>query len=281
MNDNVGLKRPGVFLTAKLAWISTTTIFLKRPVLFAVIAFLNLVIGFVERCTQATIDGYVRIHETAGTWTEAELVFLVVTTAVNSMLLAPVLVVVHRYVLLGEASGWKTERIARFALWSAAISLCVISATLPAFIGAAIIVPFILIGFAVCSIKLICIFPAVAVDVPSKNPVKRITASWKMTDGLFWLILLSLAVSGLPLLIVEFAPQIVSYVFHAVAVAGQGEGVDLPINSSLLQHLSDLIGDILAPFWLGVGAAVVSWIYLWRQENPVGPQPLTERPPES
>jgi hypothetical protein len=141
-----------------------------------------------------------------------------VRSAVQAFLLTPYFIAVHRFIILHEATqGYELApsqtRFQRFFGWSVALSLVwfvvsLIGTLTEPSIGLHVIVVFALLVIgAIVSLRLITLFPAIAVDAPG--------ASWKMaaatTRGHAWHILGVLILSALPMIVPAVAGLLIGF----------------------------------------------------------------------
>ncbi len=241
MSTSIGHRaRPSVFGTAAQAWRSAWLAVLRMPLLMLV-ATLVLMAFYV--CQQAL----------AGAVGESQHIYQVVLSAliglVPPVLLAPVAVAVHRFVLLGEqARLWPhvpTRVVLFFASWlvvsSLANSLAASLTQLP-YAGMTFTAEAVQIGLSILYIRLVLMLPAIAVQ--STQPAAP--RSWRQTHHRFWRTTAVMFVAEVPLL----AP---------VTIA-----VMLVWLDGLPHHLPSMLMILGAPLDVAcavVGAAALSWLF--------------------
>ena len=133
-----------------------------------------------------------------------------VLSIAQAFLLTPFLIAVHRFVILGETGRYKLapaeHRFQLFFMWSIALSLLAWgppfvlwafkSASIPGTLSLALVSLLYIIVATIISLRLIILFPAIAVDAPG--------ATWRNamadTKGSAWRILFIGLVSALPLI---------------------------------------------------------------------------------
>jgi len=172
----------------------------------------------------------------------------------ESLLLAPIAIAVHRFILLGEAPGtyrfdWAVPRFRRFVAyaclldlaWSLPVGLMaalqLVSTPLSVLAG--------LLGFlatAILSVRLALLFPAVAIDAPD--------AGWQGALALSrdrgWTIFLALLLT-----------ELVGMLIVAVASPLKTWGFELALNDHLMSGAL-LVGSVEAVTTLVTGAALVA-----------------------
>ena len=182
-----------------------------------------------------------------------DLLVMFIASIVQAFLLTPYLIAVHRLVILGEVTAAYTlvpgeRRFQQFFGWSLALSL---GATLPTFLLLLLPVPeeFRIAGAAVISIavlivalRVIILFPAVAVDAPG--------ATWDNamadTKGHAWRIFLIALLASVPLLM---AGVILGLMF-----------LD-PGKLSIRTVLGALVGGVLGIAVLTLAVVIASRLY--------------------
>ncbi len=261
-----------------LAWRSMIEAVRKMPGLFVVAGVWMALIAIGD-----LIGGHMLAHflPALGNRMGAMLVMMwgLLSVVLEALVLAPVAVAVHRLVLLKEISGgWRT-RVWRFFGWSLVITM------LTAIIASPIVLSdgyrgewlaWIVFGpaAAVVTVRLLLLFPAVAVDASSDNWQDRLHSSWHQTRGHFWR--LALAVAGAVALFVVPIMLLLGAATFATAFAGSIEfaGSFLVIEQVFLAAIR--------PITIALIAAVASWVYLWvlehREFPAAGAQPVVSKP---
>jgi hypothetical protein len=261
--------RPDWAQFVRLAWTSAFAAFVRMLPLFLTSMVLCVLFGIADRwvlsCVEPTIDGATALYRGV-----ALLMITLPETMIDALLLAPVAVAVHRFVLLEETSrGFSILRqlsIRNFAIWTFCVQLTLFIVDFITqrgegwffhWLGAAAL----LVLFA----RTLLIFPAVAIEVPFASAADRLEASFSSSRGLFWSTVIGLIMAVLPLKLSEIAPALVErfiYSLHAMnpdrIAAPQFDGALLTV----------ILEDFLRPFIAGVLAALASWLYLWAQEHP-------------
>ncbi len=257
-----------------LAWSSAGVAFAKMIPLFLSAAVLYVMFGVADRWI---MDGLTSISDN---WPHAALVLAfgaigLLEMAIDALLLAPVAVAVHRFVLLEEVSpGFTVLRqpcIGNFVIWTFWLEVALNAVDLFEaladnwFIGVlGTVALFVLFA------RTLLIFPAVAIDVPAVSASDRIEASLSSSRGLFWATVFTVIMAILPLGLIEFAAVFLDFL-HLM----QPNWTGVPQFDALL--ISAVLGDFVHPLLAGVLAAVASWIYLWARDHPREP-PLLPLP---
>jgi hypothetical protein len=100
-------------------------------------------------------------------------------------------------------------------------------------------------------IRMLLIFPSVAVDEPDKT---RIETSWERTEGQFWILTFAVIGALTPLALLQLAALVGLF-------AGwfQGGGVFSPMALA-----SDAVQAVLGLLAVAIAAAIASRLYQWR-----------------
>ena len=229
--------RPSVFGTAAQAWRSAWLAVLRMPLLMLMLMAFNI-------CQQA-LAGAVGEPQHGYQVALAALIGLV-----PIVLLAPVAVAVHRFVLLGEqARVWPhvpTRVVLYFAGWlvvsSLANSLAASLTQLP-YVGMTLTAEALQIVLSVFYIRLVLMLPAIAVQ--STQPSAAL--SWHQTRHRFWR-------TSAVLFVVE-APLSVPLVLMVMVLVWHG---------AVPHHLQSMMTTFFAPLDVAfavLGAAALSWLF--------------------
>ena len=249
----------GIFQTAARAWMTASLVLMRRPKMFLVIVAVVAALSWAYKLSGSLVGAYGDGHghfsaqpfDTA--LLEASVTLLFVT--INAFLLAPVAIVTHRLVLLGEDAPSMPSRpvvtTIRFALWVAALQFAadipdlmlifdVPHPTLTGFIARLVI--------AIATIRLTLIFPAVAIEAPGA-PARE---SWRHTRWRFWRTAIVLFLTELPLLMVL---GLLVWVLTRSAI---GLAIAAIVASPFLSWLD-------VPF-VAAAAAAASWMFISYRE---------------
>lgn len=269
-------------MVVRLAWPSAIAAIRKMMPLFLSAAVLYAIFGIAERWI---LDRVLPVTDGLGDVARgfaAETIALP-EIAANALLLAPVAVAVHRFVLLDEVSpGFTVLRqpcLRNFVIWTFCVQLALNSVAIFGIVADISIFP-LLAWIALFALfgRTLLIFPAVAIEVPAASASGRIEASLTSSRGLFWTTIFAVIVSVLPLILVEYVPDIVAALMgrlhdmHPNLIAAPEFDVSL---------VSAVLDDLAYPLGVAVLAAVASWIYLWTQGNLQAAPTLTQPPPET
>ncbi|HWY61543.1 MAG TPA: hypothetical protein VNW15_06555 [Rhizomicrobium sp.] len=192
------------------SWSSVRAAFLSMKSLFLSAAFASLLLSAFAVFGPDWIGSQPRL-----TATLVQIAIAVLVLFLRMLILAPVAVAVHRFVLLGERTpgiiSLRPSYTRRFALWLCAISLAFFAV---AALGAALSLSFVLgargklfffvslIAAIVCSVFSVLVFPSIAIDESSSGWRGRLGASWRRMDGHFWLFVGLSLVAILPIVLV-------------------------------------------------------------------------------
>jgi len=268
-------------MVVRLAWPSVIVAFRKMMPLFLSAGVLYAIFGIAERWI---LDRFVPVTDGLSDVVRffvAEAIALP-EIAAKALLLAPVAVAVHRFVLLDEVSqGFTALRqpcLRNFVIWTFCVQLALNSVAIFGAVADISIFPFLAwIALFALFVRTLLIFPAVAIEVPAASASDRIEASLTSSRGLFWKTIFAVVVSVLPLILVEYVPDIVAALMgrlhdmHPNLIAAPEFDVSLA---------SAVLDDLAYPLGVGVLAAVASWIYLWTQGKLQEAPNLTQPPHE-
>jgi hypothetical protein len=264
-------------LVSRLAWQSVRKAFAEMPALFIGVTVINVCLGL-------TIGWVLNRHDPGsgiihGLRVAAVGGLIVVAYLASTIVLAAFAVGVHRLVLLQEVSPLRmalTRRVGVFSLWCAAIGTLSGAAIAPiAFTGVFILTATAMFAIAFVTIRLLFVFPAVAVDVTCQTISERLRVSWEMTRGLFWKLFFALLLSFLPIILVRLVVLLITS-FLAIFAFGDLAELTSPWMYDA-ERVNDVLSNLLEPLEVALAAAVASWMYLWALEHPYEPP----TPPQS
>jgi hypothetical protein len=259
--------KPPVFGTAVTAWADAFGVIVAMPfvagVAFVILFLLSFTLWIIPNP-----DVFVTSR-----WLP---VYTVVSSIVRGVLLAPLAIVVHRYVLLGELTDRYpldpfNARYVRFAGFAVLVNVLwslpsVIEGYTPDMqqipgIGASlgIVSTALSVTIIVVVVRRVILFPAVAIDAPG--------ATWsnarRDTKGSSWRVALILFLVALPALIAAGA---LYYFYYFMLGAGLGGGSQLTFT---------LLRSLFAVATLCAFAAAASHIFRARADNLARPVPGT------
>ena len=209
--------RPNVFGIAKGAWVSLFQAFGQMTLLlvitYALMVGLDIAIDRLLHLLKVpTIVALKEITKEnrrmpwPGIYTAMTLDFA--ACLVRAVITAPLAVAMHRFVLLGETRQffYLSRVTLRFSLWLVGLQLpVVILSWLILFAGASTgLVPILwvlLISLALFLMQTLQLLPAVAVEEASRDVSARLETALERSDGMFWLNLVSLALTVLPVML--------------------------------------------------------------------------------
>jgi hypothetical protein len=182
----------------------------------------------------------------------------VVVCIVQAVIAAPLAVAMHRFILLGETRRFTfaTRLTMRFAAWIFLLQIPVmILAWLILFAGpATALVPLltvVLIALLLFLMQTLQLFPAVAVQEPSETVSARLETALERAEGMFWLALVALVLTFLPIGVVQAVAMRVS--------------VKLVAHAPLIVPLAKAALGIVT---VALAAAAVSWLYSYGAHKP-------------
>jgi hypothetical protein len=189
--------------------------------------------------------------------------FDLLSLIVQSLITAPVAVAMHRFILLGETRARLAAHrdvIVRFAIWLVALRLPFLFPQFarllagPERFGAYLVV----LGLAVLLLCLTLLFPAVAVEDPSTGAAGRLETALDRTAGNFWLLVRAIFIAFLPFILLWAV-----FGFVLIRRISAGVGGSKPALNAIV-HANPVLmvaGGCITPLFVGLGAAVASWIY--------------------
>ena len=111
---------------------------------------------------------------------------------VSSLILAPLLVSVHRVLLRDRVQAGWSATAANYFCWLLALQLVALAGFSFALMASAVaavrgmIDLIVQLGILILAWRLMLLGPAVAIGVPAKNTEDRMNASWAVMEGRFW-----------------------------------------------------------------------------------------------
>lgn len=241
-------QKPSGTEIAKRAWNSTFSAIRVMPMLF-----LSAALGAV----------FAAVILAGLAYAAQPLAFFIVLGNVLawSALGAPVAVAVHRFILLDESTpgllSYAPHHTRAFFLWLFALQVA--AEILNAIGTAQILLRLVtLVVIVIASVNLAMIFPAIATDVPCDHWQARLRQSWDRMQGHFWLFFRASIITFLPFLGVWVLIVAVAAIMGAI------------MRATGFSPLAGLIGlwvavaiGVMMIFFVALGAAVASWMYLW------------------
>jgi hypothetical protein len=235
-----------------------------------------------------------------GSYRSLELVLLLICglfsqELARALILAPLAVGVHRFVLMGErargiislryAHTWNFVAYLVMLQWVPTATIVTVAALTAGFnessgvplnwlffLVAALAVAFAFAALIISSIQLALVFPALATDVASRDWRERLRTSWRLMRGNGMILFVSSILTAIPVWIVLFVIIVVKRMISsgAALVAPSSDGFQVSFWS-----------PALTVALVAVGAALLSWLYRfihdpagWRTSGG-GPRPGT------
>jgi hypothetical protein len=190
------------------------------------------------------------------------LAFTTVSTILSAIILAPVAVAIHRFILLGETrTGLYTVTAIslRFAAWVALFRVTMQLFQMLQFLrpGSYFLVSLINLGYWVLVLWTLLLFPAVAVEEYSDGAAKRLDIALERTKGNFWLTLRAMLLTLAPLVLVMSLIVVVP-MFKGGLNATRDPAADVA-RFGTWPYL--LWGGVSTIALVALGAAAASWLY--------------------
>jgi hypothetical protein len=181
----------------------------------------------------------------------------IVAQILQAFLVTPYLIAVHRFIILGEVAhdygaGFRVPRFRRFFAWSLALAAlwwaALTLAGLPKGLAGVVVLVPVVAAAMVVSLRLIVLFPALAVDAPG--------ASWRNaisdTKGHAWRIFLIFLLASLPIFIADVA---------VLVVALQTGIFDGKTLSRTWMLAGTMLGGVAEFLYLTLAVAIASRLY--------------------
>lgn len=248
---------------AKLAWTSLCAAFRKMKLLFGGAAIFSMIVAALPfYISDVATPGAEPLHGAVALLLFLPRVFL------PAIIVAPVMIALHRFILLDPASSptalMKASYEKSFVLWWLGFNLLLIIigavAGLVGWVwpGSGIPAAIVLLAGIIISLRLILIFPAVAAEVPSAGWRDRIETSWNQMHGRFWLLIRAYLLLAFPIAII-FALIKVLLTFLSAENPDAYDEIKLG-----LEILDTFVQFVLVLF----AAALASWLYASARKDP-------------
>ena len=194
--------------------------------------------------------------------------------AIWSVIVAPLAVAIHRFILLDERrAGFPYARAAtcNFLYWLAGLLLAVMAARAFCLLLGAVSFVRTLSEFAVnagaliVGLQIALIFPGIAIGVPAASVEKRLDTGFRMAEGKFLLLLRAYLLTQLPLLVLRVGLTKIAVGRMPDAVPGEPPPL-LPDPTPFQLAAAGAAGavSILA---IALLAATLSWLYAARRRE--------------
>lgn len=246
--------RPRVLRTVWRAWVSTGAAMRDMPLAFlttaAAFVLLTLVVAHLGAPPVAAPPGQEPATVSYGAALLSLIAFLPISFA-NALILAPLAVAMHRFVVLGERRALlplrPLSRVVGYAAWVTLFNACLglpgvfLTTSTPALtlvvsLGSAVV--------SVVTVRLTLLFPQIAVR-RAGEPLRTL---WATTRWRFWNTATVLVLAVTPVVALQFL--IMLAVFGTITTATMAEMGDMPLMSAL---------NIL---YVALGAAAASWLFV-------------------
>ncbi len=255
-----GGKPAGIGTFIALTWRSTARAMRRAPLVFAgcFVAMAAIGVGF------GLLDGVIA-KIPASSWVlrqadgAAQIAAALLKIALISLALAPVMVVVHRLVILDDKAA--TGRVRLYAGWLFGFLFFWKMVQLPTLLfgDSSFALGWLATGIVgAVLLRSALLFPALATDVPAASIKERVEESWRLATGHLRRLFLVWGGAALPLLL---ALMVLSR-RAADAAAAPKLGVAMVMA---------VLGAALTVVAVAISAAAVSWVYLWALDHPQEP----------
>ena len=179
-----------------------------------------------------------------------------------SLIVTPLAVAVHRRILGTQSAFVPAAR--NFFFWLFLLQAAFLSAHAFALLASAVgfvrtLIDLIVdIGALIVIFRLTFLWPAVAVGEPCKSAEARMDASWRLSEGRFWLVARTVVLTLLPMLVILF--------FTARVVGGPPQKpppapVLPPPAVTAARLVAAGIGGAAMALTIALSAAMTSWLY--------------------
>ena len=187
---------------------------------------------------------------------------------------APVAVAIHRMILMGETTrGFiclRPSYTRMFFLWAGALTLIGRAAYDAGSLGAGMWpARGAALAVSLLSLRLVLVFPAIAIASPADGWRNRLTTSWRQTERNFWLLLRALLLNVLPLIAFALPFWIIGY----VPVYFLGASLPAAERTTLVPII---FVSAIQPVAVMLGAGIASWLYAWVRQQPAGLVPTAQ-----
>lgn len=246
--------RPKILRTVWRAWVSTGAAMRDMPLAFLTTAaasiLLTLVVAHLNGPSVVPSPGQEPPAEGYGAALLSLIAFLPVSFA-NALVLAPLAVAMHRFVVLGERRALlplrPLSRVVGYAAWVTLFNTCL---CLPGFLlttptpARALVVGLSFAVMLVVTVRLTLLFPQIAIR-RAGEPLRTL---WTTTRWRFWNTATVLVLAVIPVVVLQF--MVMLAVFGTITAATIVAMGDMPLVSAL------------NALYVALGAAVASWLFV-------------------
>jgi hypothetical protein len=194
--------------------------------------------------------------------------------AIWSVIVSPLAVAIHRFILLDEKRpGFPYARAEtrNFFYWLMALLLAVMAArAFCLLLGAVAFVRglsefAVNVGALIVGLQIALIFPGIAIGVPAASVEKRLDTGFRMAEGKFLLLLRAYLLTQIPLLILRMV--LLRIAAGPVPKAVLGEPPPLPPPPTPLQLTAAGAAGAVSILAIALLAATLSWLYAARRKE--------------
>jgi len=269
--------RPTVFGIARRAWTSLFAAAASMTLLFIIgyglMVGLDIAIDRMSHLLALPTDAVLRDlvkNNRRLPWLGVSEAFArdIAVCFLRAMIAAPLAVAMYRFILLGEVRRFYfLSRLSfKFAVWVVLLQVPVmVLSWLILFAGTATgLVPLLsVLGVAMLLLLMQTaqLFPAVAVQERTADTSARLETALERSEGMFWLTLISLVLTFLPLILVR--------------------AVVMRTGAKLAQHMPLVVPIGLATTGFVIvmlGSAVIAWLFSYGAHKKNAPQPAGQQP---
>ena len=264
--------RPNVFGIAKRAWTSLFAAAASMTLLFiigyALMVGLDIAIDRMSHLLALPTDAVLKDMVKNGRrlpWLGVSEAFGrdIAVCFLRALIAAPLAVAMYRFILLGEVRRiYFLSRLSfKFAVWVVLLQVPVmVLSWLILFAGnATALVPLLsVLGGAMLLLLMQTaqLFPAVAVEEPTRDTSARLETALERSEGMFWLTLISLVLTFLPLILVR------AIIMRAGTKLAQHAPLAVPVGLATTGFVIVMLGS-----------AVVAWLFSYGANKKSAPQP--------
>lgn len=194
--------------------------------------------------------------------------------AIWSVIVTPLAVAIHRFILLDEKHGgfpYARAQTCNFLYWLAGLLLAVMAARAFCLLLGAVAFVRTLSEFAVnvgaliVGLQIALIFPGIAIGVPAASVEKRLDTGFRMAEGKFLLLLRTILLTQLPLAILRVGLTKIAIGRMPEAIPGEPPPMLPPPNP--FQFVAAGAAGAVSILAIAFLAATLSWLYAARRRE--------------
>lgn len=246
--------RPKILRTVWHAWVSTGAAMRDMPLAFLVTAavsvLLTLVVAHLNGPSVVPPPGQEPATESYGAALVSLIAFLPVSFA-NALILAPLAMAMHRFVVLGERRALlplrPLSRVVGYAAWVTLFNTCL---ALPGLLlttttsARTLVVNLSFAVLVVAMVRLTLLFPQIAI----RRAGEPLRTFWATTRWRFWNTAAVLALAVIPVVALQFLVMLA--IFGTITAATVVTMGDMPLVS------------VLNALYVALGATAASWLFV-------------------